>query len=213
MKPGRRQAETDFLDRMATLLEQGNGTARKRNEIPLIDPTANVLSLVGAAMLRQDDLRAAGELRQRDLDRSEHRHAKSLAKLTTKFQDAQFLAEKNRVDAQLSDAKSAVAIAAQRTELTALALAERVTESAKTLATAADATAKTLAAATEAIAAALGARIGPLEQARYESAGGKEQRGESRHTAEWTIERYITLGVAALGLVYFIITQAQGARI
>jgi hypothetical protein len=151
------------------------------------DPTANVLREVQQTATRLDDLREAADRRQGALTKQERRHRKEIRSLETKYRDSQYAAEKNRIDAQLADAKNAVAIAAQRTELTATALAERVDTSAKALAVTVETTAKTLAAATDAIATAIGLRLAPLEQARFESGGAKEQRAEVKQDNRWLL--------------------------
>jgi hypothetical protein len=101
---------------------------------PVVDPTANVLQLVAAAMTRQDDLRNAEARRQDDLIELEREHRKEIRELEAKYRDAQSTAESRRLDALLSAQNAAVAIAAARAESTASALAERVDTAAKTLA-------------------------------------------------------------------------------
>jgi len=151
----------------------------------VIDPTANVLQLVEAAITRQDDLRLA----QKELTDIKAAHLKEMADLRathavdmlngqrdlaaaeSRRVDAIALAESRRIDALLAAQQNAVALATTRAELTAAALAERVDTSAKTLATAVETTAKTLAVTVEATAKTLSERIVPLEQARYQGVG------------------------------------------
>jgi hypothetical protein len=90
---------------------------------PPIDPTANVLSLVAAAIKRQDDLREQAE-----------KYRDKLAEAESRRVDANALAESRRIDALLQDARNAVALATARAEGTATALAERVDAAAKALA-------------------------------------------------------------------------------
>jgi hypothetical protein len=94
--------------------------------IPLIDPTANVLSLVSAAITRQDDLRAV-EIVQ----------VKELRELTTSFQekldtyrrqtesDAK-KAEADRIDALLAANKNDVALALAKQQSQAEAQDKRI---------------------------------------------------------------------------------------
>jgi len=171
---------------------------REAGRPPIIDPTANVLQLVEAAMTRQDDLRAA-EARHRDalaLLRSEMGHEirqiekqaqRDLAKAESGRIDALSQAESRRIDALLSAQQQNVALASARAELTATALAERVDASAKALAMSVETTAKTLTATVEAHVKALSDRIVPLEQARYQAAGSAEQRTEGRASNQWII--------------------------
>lgn len=90
---------------------------------PLADPTANVLSLVDAAIKRLDDL-----------SDNERRHRTELREIDAKYRDAQLAAEARRLDALLAAQNNAVILANTRAELTAAALAERVDTAAKTLA-------------------------------------------------------------------------------
>lgn len=180
------------------------------------DPTTNVLTLVAAAMQRQDDLREA-ESRRRDSLAEQRDHfaheirildneaQKALAQAESRRIDAVTIAESRRIDALLAAQQSAVALATTRAELTAGALAERVDTSAKTLAASVDTTAKALAQTFDVTVKALAERIVPLEQARYEQAGSKETRGESRAFTQWTFERVLTLVGFGLGALYFIL--------
>ncbi len=78
-------------------------SARRRPRPPVIDPTANVLQLVNAAMKRQDDLRRASDRQQKALDKQERRHRRETRELEAKYRDAQQSAESRRLDALLSD--------------------------------------------------------------------------------------------------------------
>lgn len=168
-----------------------------------IDPTANVLKLVEQAMLRQDDLRLAEAKRRDDLFVSEQRHRAEVRELTYASLEARLTAEKERVNALLQAQQAAVALDRTRAELTASALAERVDTSAKTLAAQVETTAKAAENAVAAAATALAARIAPLEQARYEQAGGKEQRTEGRQTNQYVI--YLVM--AGIGIASFILAR------
>ncbi len=150
---------------------------------PIIDPTANVLSLVAAEGRRLDEQRMASdklnEVRDRhqnDLTDLERRHRLELRELETKFRDAERSAEKARIDAQRAEDKAAIALATQRGEATAAALADRVETAAKTLAA---------------------------------EAGGKEQRHDSRAQTQWTVERVMVLVGFALGALYFILSNTR----
>ena len=100
----------------------------------IIDPTANVLALVSAAMTRQDDLRIAEIRRQDDLNRMRDEYETKLRSAEARRIDAVAAAEARRLDALLAAQNNAVALANTRAELTAAALAERVDTAAKTLA-------------------------------------------------------------------------------
>lgn len=182
------------------------------------DPTSNVFDLVAATEKRIDDLRAADGKRVDDLLQAasnlravDDRYGREVTELREKLAlaesgriDMATRAEARRIDALLAAAENARALATTRAELTAHALAERVDTSAKTLAAGTEALAKTLAAQVESTARALAGRIEPLEKARYEQAGGKEQRTEGRLGSQWLIT--LLVGVA-LGLLGFLVAK------
>jgi poly-gamma-glutamate capsule biosynthesis protein CapA/YwtB (metallophosphatase superfamily) len=152
-----------------------------------VDPTANVLALVAAAMARQDDLRAAEAKRRDDLFTVEQRHRSEMREQMGTQLDARLVAEKERVNALLAAAQSAVALDRTRAELTASALAERVDTSAKTLSAQVETTAKAAEAAVIAAATSLNSRIAPLEQFRFEQGGAKTQQVEGKSDNRWVL--------------------------
>lgn len=176
-----------------------------RSKPPVIDPTANVLQLVAAAMLRQDDLRKAESNRIDDLLKTREQAQRDLAHAESRRIDALTLAESRRIDALLAANQNAVALASTRAELTASALAERVDATQKTLAAQVDATAKASEAANVATAKALTDRIQPLEQFRFETGGAKTQQVESKSDNRWVIGLAISTPsflLAVIALVY-----------
>lgn len=174
---------------------------------PLVDPTINVLQLVAAAITRQDDLREAESEHREALSAMRDKYEQLLREAESRRIDASALAEGRRIDSLLAASKSDVSLASSRAELTASALAERVDTSAKTLATSVETTAKALATTFDVTTKALMDRIVPLEQARYEQAGGKEQRGESRQSNQWTFQQAVTIISIGLGGLYFILNS------
>jgi hypothetical protein len=184
---------------------------RKPNgDSPPIDPTANVLALVAAANLRQDDLRNA---------ESNHRDAMSALRdrLSREIRDAErngqrdlALAESRRIDALIEAQDQRVTLASSKAELTAVALAERVDASAKALAASVEASAKALAATVETTAKTLSERIVPLEQFRYEQAGSSTQRTEGRQSNQWVIGLVVAIPsavTAAIALVLLLVNK------
>lgn len=166
-----------------------------------IDPTANVLQLVQAANLRQDDLRLA-----------ESRHRDEMASLRDRLSGEIRMAERNgardlalaesrRIDALIEAQDQRVTLASSKAELTAVALAERVDASAKALAASVEASAKALAATVETTAKSLSERIVPLEQFRYEFAGSREQRAEGRSSNQWVVGLVMSLPSTAIALI------------
>jgi hypothetical protein len=191
----------EYQEILARLERIENGG--KTPVIPLIDPTANVLSLVSAAMQRQDDLRLAEASHRNSISDIRDRLGREIREAERNGQRDLALAESRRIDALIEAQDQRVTLASSKAELTAVALAERVDASAKALAASVEASAKALAATVETTATTLSARIGPLEQFRYEQAGSREQRTDTR----WTFQQALTLLGLATGAIYFILNQ------
>jgi hypothetical protein len=133
------------------------------------DPTENVLSLVGEAMKRQDDMRNLVAA-----------HASEMAELRARYDGQLRAAETARIDAIRAVDVGAVAAAAQVSATQATTLAAQVATSAETLRTQVAAAAT---AATVALAAALEPiqkDIADLRRAQYEAQGQKTQVVEAR---------------------------------
>jgi hypothetical protein len=174
-----------------------------------IDPTANVLQLVAAANLRQDDLRLA-EANHRDaVSQLRDRLSREIRDAERNGQRDLALAESRRIDALIEAQDQRVTLASSKAELTAVALAERVDASAKALAASVDASAKALAASVEITAKTLSERIVPLEQFRYEQAGHREQKGESRQSSQWAIGLVASIPGAILALIALVFLVAN----
>ena len=69
----------------------------KKNKV--IDPTKNVMSLVAASNLRQDDLRHMASSYQEKIDALRDQHHREIAVAESKRIDAVILAESRRMDA------------------------------------------------------------------------------------------------------------------
>lgn len=134
---------------------------------PLIDPTQNVLDLVGAANLRQDDLRAAAK----ELSDTKIAHQQEIGELREKHQEALRTAESQRLDSiRQVDREDVNKTAAQA--LNAIAtLATATTTTAETLRTQ---VATTASAAATSLANSMGEvnkRLSALELASSEGRG------------------------------------------
>lgn len=158
---------------------------------PAVDPTANVLSLVAAAIQRQDDLRT-----------TESRHVRQISDLRAQFATELRHAETERINAIRAVDVAAVQQASQVSATQASTLAAQVATSAETLRTQVAAAAT---AATVALAAALEPiqkDIADLRRAQYEAQGQKtnvvEQRGVNAQTTN------ILIGVMGLVLTVMI---------
>ena len=170
-----------------------------------VDPTANVLALVAAAMQRQDDLRHAEAKRRDDLFTVEQRHRAEMREQMSTQLESRLNAEKERVNALLAAAQSAVALDRTRAELTASALAERVDTSAKTLSAQVETTAKAPESAVVAAATSPNSRIAPLEQFRFEQGGAKTQQVEGKSDNRWMIGLAVSAPsflLAVIAIVY-----------
>jgi hypothetical protein len=150
----------------------GQGPATDRENQPVIDPTANVLQLVEAAIKRQDDLRD-----------SEAKHLREILSLQATFAEQFRHAESARLDAIRAVDVGQVQRAAEVQATQAQTLAQQVAVSAETLRT-------QVAAAAQAAAIALAAALEPvqkdiadLRRAQYEAQGQKTQVVETRADA------------------------------
>jgi hypothetical protein len=98
----------------------------KRPDIPLIDPTANVLALVTAETKRQDDLRMAEFKRQDDLRVQAERFNDKLQAERQRADSEARRAEAGRIDSLLSANTNNVALALAKQESLALTFEKRI---------------------------------------------------------------------------------------
>lgn len=139
---------------------QSQGPSTDRRNDPVVDPTANVLLILDAAVRRQDDLRE-----------SESNHIRELMRLTSSYEDKLATAEANRINAIRAVDVAAVGVAADRAAQQAGVLANQVSTSAETLRTLVASTSTALAEQLTQIITPITARIAVLERAQYEGAG------------------------------------------
>ena len=134
--------------------------------MPINDPTANVLSLVRAAVQRLDDLRDA-----------ESRRLAELAALRANFEERLQVKEAQRIDAIRAVDVGAVAIASDRANQQAIVLANQVSQSAETLRALVASTTQAQAKSLEQVSNQLTDRIALLEKSQYQISGtGKGMR-------------------------------------
>jgi len=166
---------------------QGPATDSSNN--PVIDPTENVLGLVDAATVRQDDLRAAfsdlAAMRVHYLEQTrdislkymeklaaaESRRVDEKASIRAEYIEKLSLAEAKRIDAIRAVDVNAVSVAAERANAQAGVLATQVATSADALRTLVGTTAQTLQLAQQQLQSAFNERITKVEQAQYTGAG------------------------------------------
>jgi len=133
----------------------------------VIDPTANVISLVEA------EAKAAAALREADIKFNDAQiaHLKEIGELRAKHAEALNLAESKRIDAIRAVDVGAVATAAERTAQQAVVLANQVGTSAETLRTLVASTAASMAQAAAQFSAQVTERLALLERSQYKGEG------------------------------------------
>jgi len=185
-------SEAEILKRIKELVESRDN----KQSIPVIDPTANVLSLVGAAMNRQDDLRDAENRRIDDLRNLQSQYDTEIRRLRANFQselsaaeskriDALATAESRRLDAVLAGMKADVALASEKAGATAATLAASVAS-----------TASATASQINELRNTLEKRLATVEQNQYQGAGAQIQRTEGRKDSQWVVGTIIVAGFA-----------------
>lgn len=164
---------------------------------PVVDPTANVIAILEAAVKRQDDLRIAHERHTHEIRVLQRDHDTDLRE-----------AESKRIDAIRAVDVAAVNRAAEVSAAQALTLATQVATSADTLriqvATTATAFDAKLAAALEPISK----DIADLRRVQYESVGQRTQVVEGRATSG-AVYAFIGSAIGLIGLAIAIIVAAK----
>jgi hypothetical protein len=138
---------------------------------PAVDPTANVLQLVEAAQLRQDDLRNADSRRLEDLRIAETRRVDEVAELRANHIKELTAAEAKRIDAIRAVDVAAVATASERAAQQASVLANQVSTSAETLRILVASTATAQAQSQAQFSTQINERIALLEKSQYKGEG------------------------------------------
>lgn len=138
---------------------------------PNHDPTANVLQLVEAANLRQDDLRAAESRRLEDLRVAENKRLDELAELRAIHIKELNAAEAKRIDAIRAVDVAAVLTASERAGQQASVLASQVSTSAETLRTLVASTAAAQAQSQAQFSSQINERLALLEKSQYKGEG------------------------------------------
>lgn len=182
----------------------------------VIDPTANVLSLVAAAITRQDDLRAIENKRIDDLRNQQVHYEGELQKVRESAQqqlaageanriNAITLAESRRIDALLAAAKTDVALASEKAGAQAATLAQQVANSAEALRAQVAAQAASTTSLITQLRESIEKRLQLVEQNQYQTGGVNMQRTEGRQQSQWLIGIVILIvgifGGAAVSLV------------
>jgi hypothetical protein len=138
---------------------------------PVIDPTANVLQLVEAAVMRLNDLRQAEIRRVDDLRNAESRRVDEQSELRAMYDEKLREAEAKRIDAIRAVDVNAVTVASERAAAQAAVLANQVSASAETLRTLVASSATAVANQLTQTITPITDRISLLEKAQYEGKG------------------------------------------
>jgi len=166
----------------------------------VIDPTANVLSLVAAAIQRQDDLRDIELNRADDMRELTSKYEEKLAAVRERGQrdlmmaesrriDAVQLAESRRVDANIAGLQASITQGIEKAATQASALAVQVLANAETL--------RNSLATTVSV---LEKRIGTLENNQFQSGGVTAQKSEGSKNVQWVITLIVGAVMASLGM-------------
>jgi hypothetical protein len=145
------------MDRLFSRMQILNSN---KSEIPIIDPTTNVLSLVAAETKRADDLREA-----------ESRRIDEIMVIHSLYAEKLSVAEAKRIDAIRTVDVNAVAIASERASQQAAVLASQVAQSAETLRILVSTTAGQVSSNLQTLSSQLSERISALEKSQYEKTG------------------------------------------
>ena len=155
-----------------------------------IDPTKNVMSLVAASNLRQDDLRGMSTSYQEKIDALRDHHHRELAAAESKRIDAVILAESRRVDALLGAQSQSVALASEKAAAQAATLATQVT-----------ANAENVRSQTASLRDSLESRIKVIEQNQYQAGGAQSQKTEGTKANQWIITLIVGVVMTGIGIV------------
>lgn len=179
-------------------MANGPGPAVDKEGRPVIDPTANVINILEAAVQRLDDVRTAELRRQDDLREAQAQRVEEIVRLRAEYDEQLREAESKRIDAIRAVDVGAVNRAAEVQQQQAATLAAQVATSADTLRNQVSAAAS---AQTIALAAALEPiikDIADLRRAQYEALGQKTQVVETRTRSDVNSGMLIAIGTAVL---------------
>lgn len=143
---------------------------------PVVDPTRNVLDLVAAANMRQDDLREADSRRMTEVMAVELGAVRREIELRGDYNEKLREAEAKRIDAIRAVDVNAVAVAAERAATQATVLANQVAASAETQRGLVATTAQALAEQLQQITTPIIDRLASLEKSQYEGTGKQSIR-------------------------------------
>jgi hypothetical protein len=184
----------EFREIIDRLEELKRGAPKYPQPVPLIDPTANVLSLVQAATKRLDDLRALDSRRLDELRIMQAGHDREMAMVRSEAERILSQAESNRINAvSLAESRRIDALLAAATQAVALA-SEKAASTASTLATQVSASTLLVTQLRE----NLESRLSKVEQNQYAGGGASIQRMEGQQRNQWVIG---LLAVIIVGLL------------
>jgi len=178
---------------------------------PVIDPTANVVAILVAAVNRIDDLRDAAVKRQDDLRQMEAESLRREAEMRRVYDEQLREAESKRIDAIRAVDVGAVNRAAEVAATQAATLATQVAVSAETLRNQVQAAATASTIALNAALDPVQKAIDDLRKAQYEAQGQRAQvvdaRGASGNVLAWIGGAVGLLGIA-IATISIVLSQA-----
>jgi hypothetical protein len=187
------------------------GPATDRHNEAVVDPTANVLDLVEAAVKRIDDLRES-EIRRLDaLREAGERHFTEMTRTRSHFENQLRLAETQRIDAIRAVDVAAVIQQASAAETRATALAAQVAASAEAMRNQVQAAAQAAATALAAALEPIIKDIADLRRAQYEAQGQKTQVVETRAIGAST-GMWVGVGLTALAFAVAVVGLVIGLQ-
>lgn len=192
-------------------LKNSNGKSDIPN-IPLIDPTANVLLLVTAETRRHDDLRAAEGRRQDDLrNKTDHcaheireiekKAQQELSRAEAEWRNAKDLAESLRIDSNMATQQQNARFETEKLSNTAVTLAGQVASTAEAMRASSAVSAQQTADLIGVLRDSHDKRITELEQNRYQIGGRDIQRTEGRTINQWVIGLLISMPSTIIAVI------------
>lgn len=178
----------------------------------VVDPTANVLSLVEVANRRQDDLRVAegrrlDELREmtdkcaHEIRETEKQAQQRLTEVEAKWRDARDLAEARRIDSNMATQQQNARFETEKLSNTAATLAGQVASTAEAMRASSAVAAQQTADLIGVLRDSHDKRITELEQNRYQIGGRDIQRTEGRQTNQWLMLFLVSLPGNIIALI------------
>lgn len=181
------------------------GPATDRHNEPVVDPTKNVLDLVGAAISRQDDLRSTATDHITELLKVQSGHTKELLNLHADHQRQMATKESDRLDAIRAVDRDAVTRAAEVSATQANTLAVQVAASAEALRNQVETSRVATETRLASSLAPITESIELLRAAQYAQQGERAARVETREQGNWSIGLVVTIVAVVFSVILGIV--------